>query len=98
MKIQVLENLEVEGTQDAASYFCRNCGTEIGSATENYKKFCLYRERSIEQIGRLFGDPHRFVDDDVVVREFMCPVCNVLFDSEVNRRAEAPVRDVNVHF
>lgn len=98
MKVQVLENLEVEGTQDAATYVCRNCGEELGSATENYKKFCLYRERSVEQVGRLFGDPRRFIDDEVVVREFMCPGCNVLFDSEVNRKAEPPVKDIEIHF
>jgi acetone carboxylase gamma subunit len=33
-----------------------------------------------------------------MVREFMCPGCNVLFDSEVNRRAEPPVKDIEIHF
>ncbi|MDP9475070.1 MAG: acetone carboxylase subunit gamma [Actinomycetota bacterium] len=97
MKVQVLENLEVEGTQGDARYVCRNCGATLGSATENYKKFCLYRERSVEQIGRLFGDPRRFIDDDVVLREFMCPGCSVLFDSEVSRKSDAPIRDIEIH-
>lgn len=97
MNVQVLENLEVEGTPEAARYVCRNCGTEVGPVAENYKKFCLYRERSVEQIGRLFGDPRRFIDDDVVLREFLCPGCHILFDSEVSRRTEAPVKDIEIH-
>jgi acetone carboxylase gamma subunit len=94
--MQVLENLTVREQDGQAMYVCTRCDTEIGSAPGNYKQHCVYRERPVDEIGRLFGDPRRFVDDEIVFREFLCPSCGGLFDTEINRRSEPPVHDIEL--
>jgi acetone carboxylase gamma subunit len=94
--MQVLEHLAVARRNGHALFVCNRCDAELGPADTNYKRHCLYRERPVQEIGRLFGDPRRFVDDDIVFREFLCPNCGGLFDTEINRRSEPPVHDIDV--
>jgi len=94
--VQVLENLRSREQDGKAVYVCDRCGAEVGSAKDNYKHHCPYRERPVEEVGRLFGDPRRFVDDEIVFREFLCPSCGGLFDTEINRRSEPPVHDIQI--
>jgi len=94
--MQVLENLTIQDRDGAAMYVCSRCDAAIGPAASNYKQHCLYRVRPVEEIGRLFGDPRRFVDDEIVFREFLCPSCGGLFDTEINRRGEPPVHDIQL--
>lgn len=95
-QIQVLENLAIARHDGQAVFVCNRCEKELGPAEEDYKRHCLYRERPVQEIGRLFGDPRRFVDDDIVFREFLCPNCGGLFDTEINRVTEPPVHDISV--
>lgn len=94
--MQVLENLNIADRGGEAVYVCNRCETELGPADSDYKRYCLYRERPVQEIGRLFKDPRRFVDDDIVFREFLCPGCGGLFDTEINRRTEPPVHDIQI--
>ena len=41
-------------------------------------------------------DPQRFVDDDVVFRQFACPGCVRLLDTELRRRSEPPLWDIRL--
>jgi acetone carboxylase gamma subunit len=94
--MQVLENLAIESHDGRPTFVCGRCHTPIGPAEEDYKRHCLYRERPVQEIGRLFGDPRRFVDDDIVFREFLCPNCGGLFDTEINRASEPAVHDIQI--
>lgn len=95
--MNVLENLAVEQRHGRSVYVCTGCDAELGASARNYKELCLCRERPIAEVGRLFQDPRRFVDDDIVFREFMCPVCGRSFDTEVNRASEPPVHDICIN-
>jgi acetone carboxylase gamma subunit len=94
--MQVLENLAIREQDGKSRYVCNRCQTEIGPVEENYKRHCLCRERPVDQVGPLFQDPRRFVDDDIVFREFLCPRCGGLFDTEINRKSEPPVHDIQI--
>lgn len=95
-QIQVLENLAIDSRDGRSVFVCNRCESALGPAEEDYKRHCMYRERPVQELGRLFGDPRRFVDDDIVFREFMCPQCGGLFDTEINRASEPPVHDISV--
>jgi acetone carboxylase gamma subunit len=92
--MQLLENLSIDGVGDGAAFVCGRCSHRLGPTTESYKDLCGLRERKIAEIGRLFEDPRRFVNDEFVYREFVCPNCGGLFDTEINRRDESPVHDI----
>jgi acetone carboxylase gamma subunit len=44
-----------------------------------------------------FNDPSRYVDDDMIVRYYMCPGCLVLTDVELNTTNAPPVQDIKIH-
>jgi N-methylhydantoinase B len=91
--MNILENLSVvEGR-----YRCDGCGKDIGSVEENYKVHVNYRSKPVQELGDLFVDPRKFVDDDIVIREFVCPGCGVLFDSEISRLSEPPTWDIQLN-
>jgi N-methylhydantoinase B len=94
--MQVLENLAILGRNGGSVFVCNRCDTALGPAEGDYKRLCLYRERPVQTVGRLFDDPRRFVDEDIVFREFLCPTCGGLFDTEINRRTEPPVHDIDI--
>lgn len=91
--MNILENL----SEHDGRYRCDGCGMDIGPIEDNYKIHVNYRSRPVQELGDLFVDPRKFVDDDIVVRDFLCPECGVLFDSEINRLTEPPVWDVQLH-
>lgn len=90
--MKILENLSVENGR----YVCDRCRADVGSIDRNYKVGAHYRSRPVQQISELFVDPRQFVDDDIVIREFLCPHCGVLFDSEINRADSPPVWDIDL--
>jgi acetone carboxylase gamma subunit len=94
--MQVLENLAILERDGGTAFVCNRCNVLLGPADADYKRYCLYRERPVQEVGRLFDDPRRFVDDDIVFREFLCPQCGGLFDTEINRLSEPPVHDIDI--
>ncbi|WP_105035524.1 acetone carboxylase subunit gamma [Cryobacterium aureum] len=94
--MQLLENLSVQDTGSGVEFVCDRCRHVLGPATTDYKSLCLHRERPIEEIGRLFEDPRRYIDTNMVFREFICPNCGGLFDTEINKLDEPPVLDISI--
>ena len=53
-------------------------------------------QRAPVQEGNLPAPVATFVDDDVVLRQFACPGCVRLLDTEVRRRSEPPLWDIRL--
>lgn len=64
---------------DSETWYCAECNARLGSARQNYKKFCLIREREPKEI---YPPKWGYAADSdwCTVREFYCPVCGVLMD------------------
>ncbi len=74
---------------DGDKYFvCSHCGAVLARTDQNYKEACLIIEQPTTQAGPRYEDTKRFVDDEMVFRQFVCPQCGSLFDSEVCRKGE----------
>ena len=57
---------------------CRSCHAPIAAVTENWKKRAALSEMPVARLpGAGLG-----VDRDVVIRQFSCPACGALLDSE----------------
>jgi N-methylhydantoinase B len=78
------------------SLSCGSCGTVLGPAGANWKDGALINELPVQEGNLLCPDPQRFVDDDVVFRQFACPGCVRLLDTEVRRRSEPPLWDIRL--
>lgn len=75
---------------------CRKCGHGYGSPQENYKLGTLWRTVEIADIAPGYNDRGVYVDDDVVLRECICPGCLTLLESELTLRGEPPVHDIKI--
>lgn len=61
----------------AKALACAACGHVIGPAGEPWKPLAALRERPLKDLGEAY--PTR---DDFMLREFSCPECGALLDSE----------------
>jgi acetone carboxylase gamma subunit len=83
----------VEGT-----LVCRMCAHEIGPATENYKLQCAMTERPLKAVNPHLLDPKTYVDDKIVFRNYACPSCGLLIQTELARPTDPPLWDIQLAF
>jgi acetone carboxylase gamma subunit len=100
MKHIVTEYLRVD--LDTELWECCNCGNELGSAKENYKKFTRLYARNPQEIHRPKLDPERyqftFAPDPriCVIYEFYCPHCSTMMDVEYTVPGHMPQHDIEL--
>ncbi len=74
---------------------CRECDKELGPAGESYKKFATERRRPLSVVGVEYVATAR-QDDPFELREYYCPSCAVLLDTDVARRSDPMLHDVEL--
>jgi N-methylhydantoinase B len=75
---------------------CRRCGQDFGGPTENYKLATLWRRLEFGQIAPGYNDRAVYVDDEVSLRQCICPGCGTLLESELALEDEPPVHDIRI--
>ena len=83
MKRQLAEYLDVDLKKEM--WCCHQCGHEIYSARDNYKKGCLVYERDPRTVHQpiIEGEYSYAPDPDYCrILEFYCPNCGTMFDNE----------------
>ena len=69
----------------------------LASVRENYKLRVPYLELPLPGIDPdLFLDPATQIDGTVILRQYLCPGCGVLLESDVCRPGDAPVWDTRL--
>lgn len=82
-RVRITEYLEVN--LETEMWHCHNCGRELISARENYKKGCLVRERDPREIYHpVVEERFTFAPDPEWCRivEFYCPSCATMIENE----------------
>ena len=67
---------------------CLHCGEVLASEEQNYKDHVPVREEDVGNVGLKAVSLDRFVDAEVVYREYFCPSCAVLLSTEVARKGD----------
>jgi hypothetical protein len=77
-------------TDGGATWCCRRCGTELGSADEDFRRLGSARELPIDSYSRWnsFGWTDLFV-----LRETSCPACGHLLEVQSRRKQDAMLYD-----
>lgn len=88
-----LAHADVDGTRHIC---CADCGTALSPADENWKTGAARTELPLAEVNALIPDPGRFLDDKVVARQFACPGCRRLMDSEIARESDPLQWDLRV--
>jgi N-methylhydantoinase B len=94
--LRVTENLLVRLDGKVAHHCCAKCDSDLGPTADNYKDHCLREDNPIEASSPLAGDPHRYIDDEPVFRQFFCPGCGTLIENEIALAQDPVLRDIEV--
>lgn len=89
-------NLSVVSENGNRLLSCGDCGTVLSPLTGNWKDGALVGELAVEEGNRWCPPPETLIDDDFVLRQYACPGCARLLDSEVRRRSEPPLWDLRI--
>lgn len=96
-KTPVNINVYIEVSQDAergAVMRCR-CGLVLGPATGNYKRYSLEARYPVQHAGP-HVNPYRLGGERFELREYYCPACLVLFETEVALVGDPVLHDVEL--
>ncbi len=74
---------------------CARCSYDLCAATENHCRHCLFHEGPVQEAGP-HVNPHHLGGDKFVFRQFYCPHCLALLNTEVALRGEPIVWDVQL--
>jgi len=94
--IRINAYLEIStGTGGGLVIRCLECGEELGPADRSYKDFAVERRRPVSVVGVEYVAAAR-QDDPFELREYTCPSCAVLLDTDVARRSDPVLHDVQL--
>lgn len=65
---------------------CRGCGHDLCAATERWKDHARIVERPLRELAAVYT-----TGPEALLREFACPACGLVLDSEVARRDDPPL-------
>lgn len=82
---------EYVGVTNSGGTVCTKCGTELSSGTQDFKSGAVMRTVDMLKAGLVWVPPGQFVDDELVLRQFCCPGCGTLLETELSLARE-PVR------
>jgi hypothetical protein len=94
--VRITENLLLRLDGGTPHHCCAKCDSDLGPAGDNYKDHCLREDNPIQAASPLVGDPHRFIDDEPVFRQFFCPGCGSLIENEIAVKTDPVLRDIEV--
>jgi len=82
--------------RDEGVFRCHRCATSLGPLDGNPKLAMASRERPTASLDPSYPDPARFVDQEVVFREFCCPGCGVRLATETAYPGEPPFHELRL--
>jgi N-methylhydantoinase B len=82
--------------RDAGAFRCHRCATDLGPLAANPKQRMAMVQRPTRSLNPAWPDPAKFVDDEVVWRDFCCPGCGVRLATEVAYPDEAPFQELRL--
>lgn len=87
--MRMSSTLDLTGPSGKLQISCAHCGHMLGPAGKPWKPAAVLRERPIRELGASFE-----LDGEVVLREFVCPECRTLLDTELARRGDPFLDDI----
>jgi N-methylhydantoinase B len=78
---------------DGPVLVCADCGTVLAAGGGDYRHGLLVHDSPVSELP-LAETPNRFLDDDMVFRQFCCPGCHVLVVTEVVRADDPPLQEM----
>jgi N-methylhydantoinase B len=75
---------------------CSRCEHVLGPADANFKHGALVREVPLPEGNPTLRDPAIYTDSTVVLRQFICPGCGTMLETEIAVDGAPPQWDIRV--
>lgn len=75
---------------------CGRCDHVLGPAGRNFKLGALVRDVPLSEGNPTLRDPAIYTDSTVVLRQFICPGCGTMLETEIAVDGAPPQWDVRV--
>lgn len=72
---------------------CARCQTVLERSGEGFRHGCAVIEKDLLAAGRVWKATSHYIDDEVVLREFACPGCGTLLESDVALKGAPYIND-----
>ena len=72
------------------------CGQDLGPAEADFKRSCSTRESPVDSIGPGFGSFAKDIMEKMCFREFFCPRCGARLATEISRREDDDLWDIEL--
>ncbi|PCI34228.1 MAG: hypothetical protein COB54_00060 [Alphaproteobacteria bacterium] len=94
--LEVTQNINVRQGDAGKHYCCSRCSADLGAISGNYKEACISENLPLSVSNPLIGDPDRFVDADPLFRQFICPGCGFIVETEICLRDDPFLDDIRL--
>lgn len=94
-RVVINDNLSLAQTTAGARYAC-SCGQDLGSGDGNFKDSCKVNESPVDSIGPGYASFATDVMLQMCFREFLCPYCGARLATEVTRRGDDYLWDIEL--
>lgn len=75
---------------------CTKCGHDYCDRSSNYKWYAQHKNVPIASLGPDYNEPSVFVDDELLLRQYFCPACLTLVETEFNTEDGEPIHDLQI--
>ncbi|MCX8033347.1 MAG: acetone carboxylase subunit gamma [Thermoleophilia bacterium] len=94
-RVVINDHLSLARTANGPRYVC-TCGQELAPQGSNFKYGCRVKESPLGSLGSGFRSFAKEIEDKMCFREFFCPRCGARLASEVARRGDDYLFDIDV--
>ncbi|MBB6123060.1 hydantoinase B/oxoprolinase family protein [Sphingobium subterraneum] len=71
------------GVTDAGSAVCTKCGTDLSRGTQDFKAGATMHTVDMLDAGLVWVHPSHFIDEELALRQYSCPGCGTLLETEL---------------
>jgi N-methylhydantoinase B len=97
VEVEPWENLAVVAVDGQRVWACSSCGEGLGPASGNYKLAAATHDSDPHDADPVrYPEPSDFCDDPIVLRQFFCPGCGALFNTEICKTEDPPTWDLRI--
>ncbi|MBN1628849.1 MAG: hydantoinase B/oxoprolinase family protein [Thermoleophilia bacterium] len=76
--------------------FACTCGQDLGPVDADFKDSCLVKENPVDSIGPGYQSFAKDIEEKMCFREFFCPRCGARFATEIARREDGYLWDMEL--
>jgi acetone carboxylase gamma subunit len=84
--------------EQAETIVCRKCQNEFCRGNENYKEYAVMRTGPVEELYPVYEPPDEILgrETDLEFRQFYCPGCGRLLDTEFALEDDPLIHDIEI--